>query len=437
MLYLVIVILLLVNGLFVMAEMAMVSCRRSRLQGAAEKGDRTAQILIELIDHPNRYLSTIQLAITVSGIGLGILGEDSIADRMRVWLDTIPSVARYSHIIATLTTVIVLTFVSLVFAELVPKRLGQMFPEPLARAMALPMHWLSRISTPLVTVLGGLTDAILWLVPIRPKIDDQAAEEEVKAILASGAETGIFNPHEQQIVNRVFDLSDRKVRSIMVPRTDIVFLDIADTTQRIRVAVATSSHSHFPVCDGDLDHLVGFVHIKDLVKHGLIADELSLKQLVRKPMFVPESATALKLLDRFKSTGTHLAFVVDEYGVLVGLVTLNDLIENMLGDISAAGAKTDPMVVRRSDGSFLLDGMLSIAELKQIMEIHDLPREELAEFDTLGGFILTYLGRIPAMGDRVEFDRFTFEVMDMDRTRVDRVLLTIATPADDAAGEDI
>jgi putative hemolysin len=419
--------LLLVNALFVMAEMALVSARKARLQVLADRGDRNAQVALDLIEHPNRYLSTTQIGITLTTIVLAMFGEESLKEDIAHWVNRFPALVPYSHGIGTIVTAAVLTFAALLLAELVPKRLAQSNPEGFSRLVARPMTLLSWVSAPLISLLSWMTDIILQLVPMRPAADEHAPQDEVKAILASGAEEGTIHEAEQQIVERVFQLGEQRVKSLMVPRNDIDALDEHDTLARVRVAVATSSHSHFPVVAGDLDHLIGVVHVKDLVKHGLISDEINLRSLVRKPMFVPESATALKVLDQFKRAGTHIAFVLDEYGVLVGLVTLNDLVESMLGEITMVGpgAPVDPMIVKRQDGSYLLDGMVSVAQLKQLMEADSLPREEFADFDTLGGFVMSYLGRVPSTGDRFSFDRYEFEIMDMDRTRVDRVLLTV------------
>jgi putative hemolysin len=433
---LLIAILILVNGLFVLAEMALVSSRRARMQAAAERGERGARAALELMDNPSRYLSTIQIVITVSGIVLGMFGETAVAEGLRKWMEEVPALRPHAHAVATVATVTLLTLATLLFAELVPKRLGQMFPEGLARGLAGPMSVVSRVAAPLVAVLTLLTEGVLKLIPFRPRAQDEAAEEEVKALMATGAETGVFHQAEQRIVERVFTLGDQRVKAIMVPRTDIDFLNVNDASARVRVAVATSTHSHFPVCDGSLDKLVGYVHVKDLVKHGLISDEIDLRTLARKPVFIPESATAIKTLEQFQSSGVHLAFVLDEYGVVVGLVTLNDIVKGLLGEATVAGQSQDPMVVKRADGSYLLDGMLGVEELRDLMGVDALPKQDVGGFDTLGGFVLTYLGRIPSTGDAFSFDRYTFEVMDMDRTRVDRVLLTIARePAQESEEE--
>lgn len=429
---LIIAALLFINGLFVMAEMALVSTRKARLQASAARGDRSSQIALDLIEHPTRYLSTIQIVITVSGIGMGMFGEAAVADALRIQLEKVELLTRHAHVISVAITIFVLTIITLVFAELVPKRLGQMFPEGLARLLARPMDIFSRITSPLVSILSGFTNLILKLVPVSPSTgNEQAAEDEVRAIMASGAEEGVFHQSERQMVDRVLTLADQRIRTIMVPRPDIDFLDVTDNVQRVRVTLATSSHSHFPICDGGLDKLIGFVHVKDLVKNGLISDDINLRSLARKPLFIPESTTAIRLMERFRSSGTHIAFVLDEYGGVVGLVTLNDIIEKLIGAAPIGSDNRDQMVVKRTDGSLLLDGMVSIPELKELMGTRALPKEDTGDYNTLGGFIMTSLGRVPATGDQFSFDGYTFEVMDMDRSRVDRVLLTMPPKVDE------
>lgn len=452
------IFLLVLNALFAMTEMALVSVKKGRLQAAADKGDKRAAKVLALIANPTRFLSTVQVGITLIAILSGAIGEDALADDMAVQLREFPALVPYAKPIALIGTIALLTFVSLVFTELVPKRLAQSHPEPIAKLMAGPMNLLSRIASPVIVLLALSTDLVLKLIPVRAANDDQGAEEEVKAILASATEEGVFHEAEQQIVERVFKLGDIRVKSLMVPRTDIDYLLAEDTVQRIRVAVATSSHSHFPVCKTSLDDLIGFIHVKDLVKHGLISDSVDLTSLAQPPVFIPESAFAIKALEKFRDSRVHIAFVIDEYGVVVGLITMNDVLDALLGEVtasdgsgSAAGRSglgggrlgerhtagtpyEDPLIVRRADGSYLLDGMLPVGDLRALMSVETLPRQDVADFDTLGGFIMSYLRRIPHTGDTFAFDRYNFEVIDMDRTRVDKVLLTIQPPpADDAA----
>lgn len=420
-------LLIAINAIFVMSEMALVSSKRGRLEAQLARGSAGAAAALYLLDHPTRYLSTVQIGITLTGILAGAIGESAIADRLIPVLGEWGLQSSSARAISLGVTVLLITLVTLVAGELVPKRLALAYAEPIASILAIPMRWLSVACAPLVWVLSVSTDLVMKVIPARKQAEGEA-EAEVKAILKSGEAKGEFGKAERQIVERVLELGDQRVRQVMVPRNDIDWLDVREGAQRLRVAVATSSHSHFPICDGDLDHLIGVVHIKDLVKNSLITEEIDMRALCRKPLFVPDAAPAIRVLDRFKRSGQHIAFVIDEYGVLVGLITLNDLVESLLGDVAISGGPPDPQVVKRADGSYLLDGMLPTSELRTLMGVESLPKEGQADFDTLGGFVMTYMGRVPATGDRFEFDRFTFEIMDMDRTRVDRVLLSMEAP---------
>lgn len=475
MLLMLIVILLVLNAVFVMAEMAMVSARKARLQARAERGDHGAQAALSLIDRPNTFLSTVQIGITLISILMGAFGEAAIANRLADWLGKYPDVAPYARYIALGVTVVLLTYVSLIFAELVPKRIARSAPETISAVLAVPMRVLSKLAAPLVWLLSLSTELVLKLVPIRSGEDHGDTEDEVKALLATGTEAGVFHAEEQEMVERVFKLSDQRVTALMVPRTDIDFLRADDTIERVRVVLATSSHSHYPVCKpgGGLDELVGVVHVKDLVRSGIISDTIDLAQIARKPEFVPESMPAIKVLDQFREGGNHIAFVINEYGSIMGLVTFNDLLSAIVGQSSRPDQPEDPEIVRRSDGSYLLDGMLALSDLKELMGVVQLPRESEAGFETLGGFIMAHLGRIPTTGDSFELHAgdvglggedapprkgedggsgsdqsseaadhprpmFAFEIMDMDRTRVDKVLLTITPPTGDVGtGEGV
>ncbi len=427
-------LLVLLNSLFVAAEMAVAASRRARLEAAAKSGSRSAQAALDLHAEPTRFLSTVQIGITLIGILSGAFGEAAIADRKTPHLSKVPGLEPYAHAVSLAVTVLILTFVTIVFGELVPKRLAQSAPETFAAFFARPMRLVSRVTAPLVWALSVTTDLILRMVPFKARAEHEGTEEEVRSLMRSGASMGVFHESEQQIVERVFALSDRTVKSLMVPRPDIDWLPADAGVHRIRVAVATSSHSHFPVCTMGLDDLIGVVHVKDLVKSGLISDDVRLSELVRKPMYVPETLPALKLLEMFRQRQDRIAFVLDEYGVLEGLVTLNDVVEAIVGEVTEnGGGSPDPMVVKRADGSYLLDGMLPVDELRTLMFGPDggaasLPKEDESNYETLGGFVLAQLGRIPATGDAFEFDRFAFEVVDMDRHRVDKVLLTIRNP---------
>ncbi|MBX3386953.1 MAG: HlyC/CorC family transporter [Phycisphaeraceae bacterium] len=431
-----ILLLIMLNGVFAMTEAALISSRRARLEAMSARGSRGALRALALTDNPTRFLSTVQVGITLIGIGAGALGEKSIADQIEPLVRDLPLIGRYSGTTSSIIMVVILTYFSLILGELVPKRLALANPEGVSSVMAAPMNLIARLVRPLVALLSTSTDLLVRLFPARASASEAHAEAEVKALLASGAQQGVFHESEQRIVERVFRLSDQTARSLMVPRTEIDWLRADDPVGRVRVAVATSSHSHFPVCKGQggLDDLIGVVHVKDLVKSGLITDDVNVGQIARPPMFVPENTPALELLERFRQSREHIVFVADEHGTLEGLVTLNDVVTAIIGEVSRHDDDDDPMVVRRSESSFLLDGLLGVDELRRVMGLNDddeLPKQEEG-YETLGGLVMTFLGRIPATGDVFTWNRYRFEVVDMDRKRVDKVMLTI----EPAGGED-
>lgn len=421
----VLLFLILLNGLLAMAEAAFIASRKARLAAASERGDRGARIALQLAENPTKFLSTGQVGITMIGILSGAIGERSLVRDLSAWLATFGPIAPYAQIIALLVVVVLLTYISLVLGELAPKRLAMHSPERIASFLAAPMNAIARAASPLVRLLSVSTDGLLRLFGVSPISTDQVTEEEVRAMVEQGAEAGVFEETEQRIVERVFRLSDRVVGELMVPRTEIDWLPADASPDRIRVAVATSPHSHFPVCRDGLDDLIGVVHVKDLVKNGLLTERVELSELIQPPLYIPESLAALKALETFREARTHLAFVTDEYGGLVGLITLNDLVESIVGEVTSVSEGEEPMTVQRADGSWLLDGLLPVDHLRELMEVKKLPKEDEAEYATVGGLVMAYLGRIPRAGDRFEWDRFTFEVMDMGRQRVDKVLLSM------------
>ncbi len=422
-------LLILCNGVFAMTEAALISSRRARLEAMAARGSKGAALALLLGENPTRFLSTVQVGITLIGIGAGALGEKSIADEIEPYLRNLPLIGRYADTLASIAMVAILTYFSLILGELVPKRLALANPEGVSSAMSGPMTFISRITRPVVGLLSVSTELIVKLFPAKSSVDEAHAEAEVRAILATGAQQGVFHESEQKIVERVFRLSDQTARGLMVPRTEIDWLRADDPVGRVRVSVATSSHSHFPVCkaSGGLDELIGVVHVKDLVKSGLITDDVNVGQIARPPVFVPENTPALELLEMFRQNREHIVFVTDEHGTLEGLVTLNDLVTAIIGEVSRHDDEDDPMVVRRSDSSYLLDGLLGVDELRRLIGLADdvdLPKQDEG-YETLGGLVMTYLGRIPATGDVFTWKQFRFEVVDMDRKRVDKVMLNI------------
>ena len=426
---LILLLLIAFTGVLVMSEMALVSSRRVRLEHAANRGSRGAAAALQLAASPTRFLSVVQVGITLSGIVVGAFGEATMAHRLQALLERSDAVRPYAGPIATGVVVLVITYVSVMLGELIPKRLALAAPERIAALTAPPMTALAYIAAPIVSFLSFSTDFTLRLFGVKMKTDEVTADD-IRGLIEQGTQSGVFLEKERELVERIFRLGGQRVSSLMVPRADISWLEADAPAERIRIAVATESHSHFPVCRRGLDNLLGVVHLKDMVKAGLLQKTIDLKVLARQPLFVPEVMPALKVLEEFRKGQTHIAFVLDEYGMLTGLITLNDLVESMLGHMSRAGEDSEPLVVRRADGSWLIDGALPVAELKSLMEVDVLPNERRTTFNTIAGFIMTYLGRVPSTGDTFTWQKYRFEIVDMDRHRIDKVLLSFAQAGD-------
>lgn len=421
----ILLLLIVLNGVFAMSEMAVVASRRARLSGQATGGHKGAAAALALAESPTRFLSTVQIGITLIGILAGAFGEAALAKDLAGFLRRFAWLAGSADLLATVLVVLCITYLSLVLGELVPKRLALSRPERIASAVAIPMGWLARIASPVVTLLSFSTDLIVRTFRAGAAEQESVTQEEIEAMLVQGAATGVLEPQEHKIVERVFRLADQRLSSVMTPRTDIVWLDADASPERVRIVIATESHSHFPVCEGSLDKLLGVVHVKDLVKNGLVTGSVELRPLVRPPLFLPESSSALNALELFRVQRTHVAFVLDEYGALEGLVTLGDIMEGIVGEMVRTGEESDPQAVQRDEHSWLLDGMLGIDELREIMGVSELPKQQETSYQTVSGLVMVMLGRIPSAGESFTWRNFHFEVVDMDRQRVDKVLLTI------------
>lgn len=420
---LIILVLIIVNGVFSMSEMAIVSARKVRLQHQANQGDTKARAALELAEAPNRFLSTVQVGISLIGILTGAFGGATLADKLASYLRLIPGLAPYSQAIAFAIVVLTITYLSLIIGELVPKRLALNNPERIAANVAIPMRMVEAITSPVVHLLSASTDLVLRVLGIGPSTEPQVTEEEIKVLIEQGTEAGTFEEAEQDMVERVFRLGDRPVNALVTPRPDIVWLDLEDSAEENRQKIMESAHSRFPVCQGGLDNVLGVLHVTDLLGRSLSGQPLDLTVSLRQPVFVPESTRGLKVLELFKKTGIHMALVVDEYGVVQGLVTLNDILVEIVGDVSSADELENPQAVQREDGSWLLDGMLPVDEFFELFDIDELRGEHRGSYQTLGGFVMTHLGRIPAATDYFEWEGMRFEVMDMDGNRVDKVLV--------------
>ncbi len=428
---LLLVLLILANGIFSMSEMAIISSRKVRLQNMANQGNKKARVALDLAESPNRFLSTVQVGITLIGILAGAFGGATISAKLAENLDQVPLLAPYSQGLSFGLVVMAITYLSLIVGELVPKRLALNNPEVIAASVAMPMRAIAAFASPVVHLLSASTDLILRILGIGPSTEPQVTEEEIKVLIEQGTEAGMFEEAEQDMVERVFRLGDRPVSALMTPRPDIVWLDLEDSPEENRKKMMDSANSRFPVCQGGLDNVLGIIPVTDLLARSLSGEALDLTVSLRQPVFVPESTRGLKVLELFKQTGIHMALVVDEYGVIQGLVTLNDILVEIVGDVPSADELADPQAVQREDGSWLLDGMLPVDEFFKIFAVNDFQGEHRGSYQTLGGFVITHLGRIPNAADHFEWDGMRFEVMDMDGNRVDKVLVVPAQTSSD------
>jgi putative hemolysin len=426
-------VLILLNGVFALSEIAVVSARKTRLQQWSDEGRAGAAAALHLANEPGRFLSTIQVGITTIGILSGALAEASVAQTLAASLSQVPAVAPFSEGIAIGIVVVTITYLSVVIGELVPKRLALVNPEAIASVIAQPMQWLSRVSSPLVRFFNLSSEAVLRLVGAREAGEPPVTEEEIKVLMEQGTEAGVFEESEQTLVSNILRLDEQPVGAIMTPRVDIFYLDLEQPYEENRKQLLDCPYSRMPVCKDGLDNVLGILESKALMRQSLRGEAIDLTGSLARPLYVPNSISSMELLETFKKNRMHVALVVDEYGEVQGLVTMNDVLEAIVGDIPSAEAAGDEEAVQREDGSWLLDGMLSLDKFKEIFELEELEEEDTGNFHTLGGFVMLRLGRVPAVGDHFEWNGLRFEVMDMDRHRVDRMLVA-RLPARPAAG---
>jgi putative hemolysin len=419
---LVLLLLFVANGLFAMSEISVVSSRKVRLQQLAEEGNKQAVTALRLAENPTRFLSTVQIGITLVGILSGAYGAANFAGPLAEVFSKITWLAPYSRPLSTILVVLVITYLSLVVGELVPKRIGLNNPERIAMNVAGFMTWLSWFGTPFVKLLSGSTELILRLLGIRQSDAPPTSDAEISGLMAQGAEAGVFEEAEQDIVENVFWLSDRDVVSVMQPRRDIVWLDVNATPEDIRTTLQDNRHSRFVVAEGNLDKVLGIVDVRRLLPQVLCGEPLELSRYLEQPLYFPETTPVLKVLERFKASNVHFALVVNEYGSIEGMVTLSDILESLV-EVPDPEDEEEPQIIQREDGSYLLDGLLDIDDFKERFDIDALPSEDDSDFRTMGGFIITYLGHIPQAGEYFDWENYRFEVMDMDGNRVDKVML--------------
>ncbi len=422
--------LILLNGIFAMSEIALVTARRARLARLAEEGDHAAAVAIQLHDQPTRFLSSIQIGITSISILNGIVGEAVLAEPLAIHLQSFGMEDDASHITATALVVVVITYVSIVIGELVPKRIGQFNPEGIARRVARPIQLLALLTHPFVRLLSLSTDAVLRLLGKQRQTGPSVTEEEIRAMLEEGSEAGVIERQEHEMVRNVFRLDERPVASLMVPRSDIVYLDLQLPLEENLKHVAESVHSRFPVCDGGLHEVRGTISAKELLEQTLKGERPELAAQLQPGVFVPETLSGMDLLEHFRASAAHMALVIDEYGDIQGLVTLHDVLEALTGEMQQLNVE-DASAVQREDGSWLLDGLIPIPELKDRLGLKSVPDEERGQYHTLGGLLMWVLARLPKTGDVIEWEGWRLEVIDMDGNRIDKVLAS-RIPAENA-----
>ena len=426
----VIALLILGNGLFAMSELAVITARKSRLQDWVNKGNRRARLALELAQAPNQLLSSVQIGITVIGILTGTFAGRGAAEWMAHYIRALPIIGPYHQQVGLALVVITITYFSLVIGELVPKRLAMRNPELIATWVAVPLRLFAWLSAPMVQLLSASTDLVCRLFGQTPSQEPPVTEEEIKNLVQQGTKAGVFEEEAEDMVEAVLRLGDTTARSLMTPRTQIAWLDLESSMEQIRTKISMSGRSRFPVAAGTLDKVTGIVQAKDLLALTLANKPLDLNTLMQQPLFVPRTISALELLESFKKNNKHIALVVDEYGGIEGLLTHHDLLEAIAGDIPVGEKPVDPRAVKRHDGSWLLDGMLSVEEFKEIFHVDMLPGEKRDAYQTLGGFVFTQIGRVPAVAESFEWRGLRFEIVDMDGKRIDKVLVMSKDPAD-------
>lgn len=419
---LILLLLLLLNGVFVMSEMAVVSARKARLQQLSNEGNKRAGRALGLAQNPAIFLSTVQIGITLVSVLLGAIAGSTFSDPLARLFEAWPPVSAYAHPLAFGLVVVLITMLTLLVGELVPKRLALHQPESIAAAISGPMVFISKVFSPLVWLLGKSSEFLLRVLGVKPSSEPPVTEEEIQLLINQGTEAGVIEESEQDMVEGVFKLNDSRIYSLMSPRSEITWIDIKDSPDEIRNKIAQSPYSRFPVCQNSLDMVLGIVKARDLLAPpGLSSEGFKFKDKLRPAFYVPETMYASRALQVFKEKHAELMLVIDEFGSLQGLLTLNDIIEEIVGDIEVEAQAT-----QRQDGSWLLDGLLAVDDFKEIFKVEMLPHE--SEYESLSGFVMMSLGRVPQAADHFEWNGLRFEVMDMDGRRVDKILVTTLPP---------
>jgi putative hemolysin len=417
--------LIVANGLFVMSEAALLAARKTRLQQRADEGDLRAQAALELAQDPNSFLATVQIFITLIGTLLGAFSGATLARPVTALFNQVPALQPYSEGLSVTLVVVIVTYVSLIIGELVPKTLALNTPEALIAVMARPMRILTRLAAPLVGVLNASSRAVIRLLGIKTVAEAPVTEEEINVMISQGMQAGTFQEVERHLIEQVFRITDLNIGALMTPRTEIAWLEVNDTPADIQKTLQENRFARYPVAQGNLDNVIGIVHTHDLLAQVMTGQPCDLRSALHTPLFVPETALAYRVLESLRQSGVHTALVIDEYSGVQGLVTLNDVLEEIVGDALLPNVHEDePQVMRRADGSMLVDGKLSIDRLKAVLKLKTLGDEDTGDYQTLGGFILAQLEHIPLVAESFEADGWRFEVVDMDGHRVDKVLIS-------------
>jgi putative hemolysin len=420
---LIVLILILVNGIFSMSEIALVSAKKFKLENAAKRGNANARKALDLANSPGTFLSTVQIGITLIGILTGIFSGENITSDIQEFVNMIPVLQPYAHSIAVAVVVIVITYFSIVFGELIPKRIGLVFPESIAMIMAVPMKIISVITSPFIWLLTITNDFFFKIFRIQSS-ESKITEEEIKSIIQESTEGGEIQEIEQDIVERVFALGDRKVAGLMTHRMDLVWLDLDDSLDIIRQKIANNPHSIYPVAAGSIDNVTGVLFVKDLFVRSVVEESFNLKDHIKQAVFVSENMPAYTLLERFKTKRIHFAMITDEYGVLQGMITMDDLLDALVGDSTELHHEDEYTIIQREDGTWLADAQYSFYEFLSHFDLADLAKTDHT-FNTIAGFIIHQLKHIPETGEKIYWRNFEFEIIDMDATRIDKVLITV------------
>ena len=412
------------NGIFSGSEMALVSARKVRLEQMMKRGNRKAQQALKLANSPNDFLSAVQIGITLIGILSGTVGGAKLSIRLENFFATVPVLASYAELLGVLTVVSGITYLSLVLGELVPKRIALNQPEQIACTVAKPRGVVAIATTPIIKVLSFSTEALLKLLGVKVLDEPAITEEEIKGLIEQGARAGTLAVVEKEMVSRVFRLDDQSINALMTPGIEVTWLDVDATWEENQRRIQTHPHSQYPVCRESLDDCLGIVRTKDIWATTWSGETPDLSRLVRRPLYVPERLRALKVLESFRASVTHMALVTDEYGGVEGGVTLNDLVEAIVGELPSVQNANEPAILQRDDGSWLLDGLLSLELLKELLKLEQLPNETEEQYHTLGGFVIAVLEHVPQSGEQFEALGYRFEVVDMDGPRVDKVMVS-------------